>query len=128
LVGASWTLELTPAPTELSLSASQEAAASAPPLAAWQRAAADLLAAPQWIWDDTDKKGRPRQRDLRSVLTWLEVEPQGAAVTIRVGARIDGLGRSLRPEQLQHWFASRLGRPLLMRRFCRDQLELKTGV
>jgi radical SAM-linked protein len=128
LVGASWTLELTPAPTELSLSASQEAAASAPPLAAWQRAAADLLAAPQWIWDDTDKKGRPRQRDLRSVLTWLEVEPQGAAVTIRVGARIDGLGRSLRPEQLQHWFASRLGRPLQMRRFCRDQLELKTAV
>jgi radical SAM-linked protein len=128
LVGASWTLELTPAPTELSLSASQEAAASAPPLAAWQRAAADLLAAPQWIWDDTDKKGRPRQRDLRSVLTWLEVEPQDAAVTIRVGARIDGLGRSLRPEQLQHWFASRLGRPLQMRRFCRDQLELKTGV
>jgi radical SAM-linked protein len=128
LVGASWTLELTPAPTELSLSASQEAAASAPPLAAWQRAAADLLAAPQWIWDDTDKKGRPRQRDLRSVLTWLEVEPQGAAVTIRVGARIDGLGRSLRPEQLQHWFASRLGRPLQMRRFCRDHLELKTAV
>jgi len=128
LVGASWTLELAPAPTELSLSASQEAAASAPPLAAWQRAAADLLAAPQWIWDDTDKKGRPRQRDLRSVLTWLEVEPQDAAVTIRVGARIDGLGRSLRPEQLQHWFASRLGLPLQMRRFCRDQLELKTDV
>ena len=56
------------------------------------------------------------------------VEPQGAAATIRVGARIDGLGRSLRPEQLQHWFAGRLGQPLLMRRFCRDCLELKAGV
>jgi hypothetical protein len=127
LVAASWTLVLEPGPADLSLPAGQEAASSAPPpAAAWQMAAADLLAAAQWIWDDTDKKGRPRQRDLRSALAWLEVEPRGAAVTIRVGARIDSSGRSLRPEQLQHWFASRLGRPLLIRRFCRDRLELKT--
>ena len=52
-------------------------------------------------------------------------EPQGAAVTLRVEATIDGAGRSLRPEQLQHWFASRLGWPLRLRTVCRDGLVLK---
>jgi hypothetical protein len=142
LAAAHWTLVLEPgpsdqaAPSPLALSfdgagdgdAQEQADAGAsgpPPGEAWQSAAADLLAAPQWIWADTDKKGRPRQRDLRGSLASLVVEPQEAAVTLRVEATIDGAGRSLRPEQLQHWFASRLGRPLRIRRVCRDGLVLK---
>ena len=53
------------------------------------------------------------------------VEPQDAAVTLKVEATIDGAGRSLRPEQLQHWFSNRLGWPLHLRRVCRDGLVLK---
>jgi hypothetical protein len=140
LAAAHWTLVLEPGPSDQGLSSplsfdgdgegdAQEDAdtgASGPlPGEAWQSAAADLLAAPQWIWADTDKKGRPRQRDLRGSLASLVVEPQEAAVTLRVEATIDGAGRSLRPEQLQHWFATRLGRPLQIRRVCRDGLVLK---
>jgi len=117
LAAAHWTLVLAPGPSDQ----------APPPGEAWQSAAADLLAAPQWIWSDTDKKGRPRQRDLRGSLASLVVELQGAAVTLRVEATIDGAGRSLRPEQLQHWFASRLGWPLQLRRVCRDGLVLKQG-
>jgi len=149
LAAAHWTLVLEPAPADqalpLSLSfegdrdgagqaqgggtgdvGASDVAASGPPSGgAWQGAAAALLAAPQWIWTDTDKKGRPRQRDLRGSLASLVVEPQDAAVTLKVEATIDGAGRSLRPEQLQHWFSSRLGWPLHLRRVCRDGLVLK---
>ena len=143
LAAAHWTLVLEPGPSDqappspLSFDgagagdAQGEADAGAsgpPPGEAWQSAAADLLAAPQWIWSDTDKKGRPRQRDLRGSLASLAVEPQDSAVTLRVEATIDGAGRSLRPEQLQHWFASRLGRSMQLRRVCRDGLVLKEGL
>jgi hypothetical protein len=143
LAAAHWTLVLEPGPSDqappspLSFDgagagdAQGEADAGAsgpPPGEAWQSAAADLLAAPQWIWSDTDKKGRPRQRDLRGSLASLAVEPQDFAVTLRVEATIDGAGRSLRPEQLQHWFASRLGRSMQLRRVCRDGLVLKEGL
>jgi hypothetical protein len=137
LAAAHWTLVLEPGPSDQAApwsfegygegDAQEQADAGAsgpPPGEAWQSAAADLLAAPQWIWSDTDKKGRPRQRDLRGSLASLVVEPQGATVTLRVEATIDGAGRSLRPEQLQHWFSSRLGWPLHLRRVCRDGLVL----
>ena len=126
LAAAHWTLVLEPALADQALALDADVGASGPPLGgAWQGAAAELLAAPQWIWSDTDKKGRPRQRDLRGSLASLAVEPLDRAVTLRVEATIDGSGRSLRPEQLQHWFASRLGWPLHLRRVCRDGLVLK---
>ena len=126
LAAAHWTLVLEPAVSDQALALDAAAGASGPtPGGAWQSAAAELLAAPQWIWADTDKKGRPRQRDLRGSLASLAVETQECAVTLRVEATIDGSGRSLRPEQLQHWFASRLGWPLQLRRVCRDGLVLK---
>ena len=129
LAAAHWTLVLEPGRPDPSWPLPEGGLASGPPpAAAWQSAAADLLSASEWIWEDTDKKGRPRQRDLRGSLASLAVEPQAAEmapITVRLEATIDGAGRSLRPEQLQHWFASRLGWPLQIRSVCRDGLVLK---
>ena len=117
LAAARWSLVLRPLP----------AAAPVSP-ARWQAAAAALLAAESWIWEDTDKKGRPRQRDCRPFLQSLELEPAPAlgagAVTLRYGAVIDPAGRSLRPEQLQHWFAQQLGLELELVGLRRESLQL----
>ena len=93
----------------------------------WQAAAAQLLAAERWIWHDTDKKGRPRQRDCRPYLQSLELlEAQGdSTVAVRYGAAVDPAGRSLRPEQLQHWFSQQLGQPLEMVSLRRESLQLQ---
>ena len=126
LAAAAWTLVLEAGPADPDVPSGEAALVPGPPpAAAWQRAAADLLAAPEWIWNDTDKKGRPRQRDLRGSLQSLALESQGGAHTLRLVATIDAAGRSVRPEQLQHWFASRLGRPVTIRSVCRDGLALK---
>lgn len=116
LVGASWQLELAAA-TE----------ATEPPSAeAWQGAAAALLASDSWIWHDTDKKGRPRSRECRPDLLALSLEPQlNGGVLLRYSAAIDPAGRSLRPEQLQHWFTEHLGQPLLVQRLRRESLQLR---
>ncbi|MFN7228347.1 MAG: TIGR03960 family B12-binding radical SAM protein [Synechococcaceae cyanobacterium] len=100
---------------------------------AWPRAIASLLARPDLIWRDTDKKGRPRERDCRPMLLALSLvdnadaqfagAPQGA--TVRLTAAIDPQGRSLRPEQLQHWLADELGRPPALHRLCRTALHLR---
>ncbi|MCP9917319.1 TIGR03960 family B12-binding radical SAM protein [Cyanobium sp. ATX 6F1] len=118
LVASTWSLELLdPGPVPLGS-------------AEWQHAMEALLAASQWIWQDTDKKGRPRERDLRPYLEELAclepgpTDPQGT-VRLRYHARIDPQGRSLRPEHLQGWFAERLARPLALGRQCREQLGLR---
>ncbi|MFM9111572.1 MAG: TIGR03936 family radical SAM-associated protein, partial [Prochlorococcaceae cyanobacterium] len=101
----------------------------AAPLAAagaWQQAIAALLARDTLIWHDTDKKGRPRQRDCRPLLRHLELlAAQADLVSLRLEAAIDGKGRSLRPEQLQHWLAGELGRPLRLQGLCREALQLR---
>jgi hypothetical protein len=89
-----------------------------------------LLTAESWIWHDTDKKGRPRQRDCRPFLQELELlltdQPglQPAAITVQYRALVDPTGRSLRPEQLQHWFATVLDVPLELRQLRRLALHL----
>jgi radical SAM-linked protein len=96
----------------------------------WRQAAAQLLQASSWIWNDTDKKGRPRQRDCRPYLQALEVFELGgdpAGAQLDYSAEIDAAGRSLRPEQLQHWFSERLGQPLQLGRLCRLGLQLREG-
>jgi hypothetical protein len=40
-------------------------------------------------------------------------------------AAIDGSGRSLRPEQVQHWIAERLGQSLALTALHRQALVLK---
>jgi radical SAM-linked protein len=116
LVGARWQLQLRVS----------SAAAEAPSLVAWQAAAAQLLASESWIWHDTDKKGRPRQRDCRPFLESLEVSAE-PAVLVRYGAVVDPAGRSLRPEQLQHWFSPALDVQLEMVSLRRESLQLRQG-
>jgi hypothetical protein len=44
---------------------------------------------------------------------------------LELDAAIDPSGRSLRPEQLQHWLAEQLDRPLHLGRLRRQALVLK---
>jgi radical SAM family uncharacterized protein/radical SAM-linked protein len=114
LVGARWQLSLA-------------AAAGGVERPLWQAAVDALLAAESWMWHDTDKKGRPRQRDCRPYLQSLELlEAKAApAISLRYSAVVDPAGRSLRPEQLQHWFGERLGQPLQMVDLRRESLQLQ---
>ncbi|MGB7564738.1 MAG: TIGR03960 family B12-binding radical SAM protein [Prochlorococcaceae cyanobacterium] len=98
--------------------------------AEWHHAVEALRAASQWLWHDTDKKGRPRVRDLRPYLEELEsserqpIDPPGSA-RLRYIALIDPQGRSLRPEHLQGWFAEWFARPLALGGQCREELGLR---
>jgi len=115
LEGARWRIQLKPASDQ-----------DLPSLGQWQQAVATLLAAPALIWQDTDKKGRPRQRDCREALLGLSVTMEAAgSVMLELDAAIDSSGRSLRPEQLQHWLAQELNRTLLLGRLQRQALLLK---
>jgi radical SAM-linked protein len=92
---------------------------------AWRAAIADLLATDPLPWHDTDKKGRPRQRDCRPFLRELvaeTVEVEAAALFLR--AAIDPQGRSLRPEQISAWLAERLAVPLELAAVRRESLRL----
>ena len=102
--------------------------AGAPPTPEqWQQARASLLAAETLIWNDTDKKGRPRSRDCRPFLLDLQwAEPQSdGSLLCTLWAAIDAAGRSLRPEQVQHWLAERLGQSLALSGLRRKDLVLK---
>jgi hypothetical protein len=83
------------------------------------------LASEEWIWEDTDKKGRPRRRDCRPYLQSLELLEEGTAVGLRYTAVVDPAGRSLRPEQLQHWCAEQLEQPVEMVSLRRESLQLR---
>jgi hypothetical protein len=102
-----------------------------PPGEPWQTAVVALLQAASLPWHDTDKKGRPRQRDCRPYLLDLELlspaEPGAAApeATLRLQAAIDPQGRSLRPQQLAHWLGDALGRPLRVVEAQRRELVLR---
>jgi len=122
--GASLSQELLAAGWCLTLRTAAEPVASAQ----WSEAVAELLASSQWIWHDTDKKGRPRQRDCRPYLQHLELLSVDALTQqsgLAYRALIDPAGRSLRPEQLQHWFAEYLGQPLEVVSLRRESLQLQ---
>jgi radical SAM-linked protein len=95
---------------------------------AWQQVVAALLAHNSLIWQDTDKKGRPRQRDCRPALLSLDLEAEAGvrAVSLRLQASIDAQGRSLRPQQIQHWLGQQLGRTLTLSRIHRQALLLRS--
>jgi radical SAM-linked protein len=97
-------------------------------------AIAALLAAPVLSWHDTDKKGRPRQRDCRPELQDLRLVAPGAdpeapaapgELVLELEAAIDGAGRSLRPSQVAHWLAKHLGREPALGSQCRRALLLR---
>jgi radical SAM-linked protein len=100
---------------------------------AWQDAIAALLAADVLIWQDTDKKGRPRERDCRPALRdlrMLKPVARGDLVTtgelvLQLEAAIDGAGRSLRPAQAAHWLAQHLGQGITLGEQCRTALLLR---
>ena len=126
--GPSLSQELDGAFWSLTLQVDDSAGLMAGPMveARWQEALASLLAAETLPWHDTDKKGRPRQRDCRSALRGLAllgIEP--SRVHLQLEAAIDSAGRSLKPEQLRHWLAERLGCGLQLVQQRRDQLTLK---
>ena len=85
---------------------------------AWDAAIADLLQADALIWNDTDKKGRPRSRDCRPALLQLVRSGEGPtdssspSLRLDLEAAVDPAGRSLRPEQIAHWLGERLAIPL----------------
>ena len=92
----------------------------------WQQARTTLLAAESLIWHDTDKKGRPRSRDCRPFLLELQmIAAADGAQQCSLRAAIDASGRSLRPEQLQHWISERLGQSLALTALRRQALLLK---
>ena len=101
-----------------------------PPLTgpAWQQALAALLACDSLVWHDTDKKGRPRQRECRPALLSLNLEAGASdrSVCVRLEASIDEQGRSLRPQQVQHWLAQQLDRALTLSRIRRQALLLRS--
>ncbi len=125
LEGARWSFRLSPVPP----AGRPAVGASASPLDGerWRTAIEALLAADTLMWHDTDKKGRPRQRDCRADLRELRlqgVDADGSA-TLAVQVAIDAAGRSIRPEQLAHWLGERLAAALVLRAVRRDTLLLK---
>ena len=96
------------------------------PSQAWQDAGRAVLAAPSLPWEDTDKKGRPRKRDLRPLLKDVTLHGQeGAAVQLAVDVAIDSTGSSLKPEQLRTILSGRLGAELCITTLRRDWLHLR---
>jgi radical SAM-linked protein len=104
----------------------------------WQGALTALMAASELPWQDTDKKGRPRQRDYRELLRDLRlmspepgaprpVEP-GGTVVIALESAITPQGLGLKPDHLCHWLAHHLGRPLRADRSRRMALTLDASV
>lgn len=93
----------------------------------WRSVVTQLINAESLIWHDTDKKGRPRQRDCRSALLSLDLHAEGPSNQARLTlhAAVDEMGRSLRPAQIQHWLEELLERPLQLHHLCRDALLLK---
>jgi len=98
----------------------------------WSQAIAALLAQNELIWEDTDKKGRPRRRDLRDLLQDLRLmeplepcsEEIGFRAELELVAAVDSQGRSLKPAQLQFWLSQQLGFDLSLSRVRRVELTL----
>ena len=98
----------------------------------WSQAIAALLRQNELIWEDTDKKGRPRRRDLRDLLQDLRLleqhEPCSEEISSRAEleliAAVDSQGRSLKPAQLQFWLSQYLGFDLTLSRVRRVELTL----
>ena len=99
---------------------------------AWEPAIEALLSQDALIWEDTDKKSRPRRRDVRHLLESLQrleqpissslVNPCSAE--LELVATVDPQGRSLKPSQVQHWLSEQLGLELSLSRVRRMELTL----
>ena len=99
---------------------------------AWEPAIEALLSQVALIWEDTDKKGRPRRRDVRHLLESLQrLEPPNSSslvnpcsAELELVATVDPQGRSLKPSQVQLWISQQLGLELSLSRVRRMELTL----
>ena len=135
--GPSLSQELTASRWSFGLQAALSEATTAPTPSQWQRALQSVLSATSLIWHDTDKKGRPRERecrpDLRSVVLQsmgsvtgaVSTAPSNAMALFQLEAAIDEQGRSIRPQQVQVWLEQHLEQPLLLRQVRREALILQ---
>ena len=122
LQAAVWTFELVCAPE----------AEAAPSRSQWHQALDALLSSSQLLWNDTDKKGRPRQRDCRPALLQLQLLPvkeqtplpESHGANFRLEAAIDAMGRSVKPVQVQRWMSDQLGQALGLMAVSRRELQL----
>ena len=92
----------------------------------WPGALAAITAAETLMWNDTDKKGRPRQRDCRPALRQLTIvdATEAERVRLRLDADVDPMGRSIRPSQIQYWLEQHLAMPLRLDQLRREALQL----
>ncbi len=105
-----------------------------PTLCQWIEALEAIKKAPELLWHDTDKKGRPRTRNCKSVLRNIKIQSPKSEHTDQFGlnkvhlmldALIDPLGRSLKPIQTQEWISKELELPLTMTTVKREELVLR---
>ena len=92
---------------------------------ALEQACHGLMQADQLVWHDTDKKGRPRQRDCRPFLLSLEAWSGAKGAEIKLHASIDEMGRSLKPAQIQHWLQEQIAGELQVDQVQRTALLLQ---
>ncbi len=101
----------------------------------WIKGINYLRNTPKLIWNDTDKKGRPRQKDYIQELESLRLESELNNNEIKLGnrnsirieliTRVDQAGRSIKPVQIQKWLEEYFEKSLELSRITRDELVLK---
>ncbi len=102
----------------------------------WEKGIESIKSSPKIIWSDIDKKGRPRNLDLKPYLQLLQKSsdihctPHGIQskntnkAIIKLETNIDSLGRSLKPIQIKHLLEEQLGEPLEINSVKREELIL----
>ncbi len=95
----------------------------------WQHAIDSLFSSEGLIWDDTDKKGKPRKRNCRSQLRSLQItlkrnDEAALPIRLKLNTLVDPFGRSIKPLQIKHWIEESLGQPLIISRVQRDEIQL----
>jgi radical SAM-linked protein len=98
-----------------------------PEAVTWEMALQVLMQTDTWIWNDHDKKGRPRQRDCRPALRQIHLARHDGPtneVELVLETRIDAQGFGVRPEHLRSWLSAHLKRPLRLGHQKREALIL----
>ncbi len=105
----------------------------APNVIEWRNAVNSISDAKKLIWRDQDKKGRPRERDfrpeLRSLRLSLETSKEKyfqpiSSARLELDSLIDPIGRSIKPQHVQHWLEEYFGDPLIITGLKRDELQI----
>ncbi len=103
-------------------------------VSSWEKAISAVSNSPYLIWKDSDKKGRPRERDYKNELISLKldlVEQKekkaviANSVQITMQTSVDLQGRSIKPSQIQKWISEKIGGPLTIKNVKRQELLLR---